>query len=206
MEVIVEGQQLIFPPNFAVWIPVGASYSILYYKSVDFVQIDIKDSFCTDLPNAACTLALSPLIRAILADFLHRKVTVPVTEDDKRLAEVFIDQVREAPRRASYLPLSDDPLVRSITDALQQNPSDRRSLAHWAQLHGRSERTMSRRFQNFLGISFNEWRQRHKLTVALTMIYEGKDVQDIAEQLGYRASSAFIAMFRKLTGVSPTNM
>ncbi|VVE25832.1 AraC family transcriptional regulator [Pandoraea iniqua] len=204
MEVSVEGKRFLSPPHYATWIPVNAHHHCHNRNSVRFVTIYIDQAWCSDMPDTACTLVLSPLIRAIFSDFLAREVMVPVTEDDLRLVRVLMDQLKKAPRRDSYLPLSDDPLLQPIIDALQLNPSDRRSLADWAESLGTTERTVSRRFQTGLGISFNEWRQRLKLVAALTQIEEGKSVQRIADELGYRSSSAFIAMFRRQTGTSPS--
>jgi len=44
------------------------------------------------------------------------------------LAQVPVDQIRLAPRHSSYLPLSDDPALRVVLEALQREPGDRRSL------------------------------------------------------------------------------
>ena len=71
---------------------------------------------------------------------------------------------------------------------------------------GTTERTLSRRCQTDLGLSFNEWRQRLKLVAALSMVEAGEPVQRIASELGYSNASAFIAMFRRMTGTSPTQM
>lgn len=151
-------------------------------------------------------MALSPLIKAILADFAGRHVTVPRTDADIRLALVLVDQLSKAPRRDSYLPISNDALLRHITDALQADPGDNRSLAEWARRLQTTERTLSRRFQSGLGVSFNEWRQRLKLVTSLSLIESGNSIGKIAGELGYNSSSAFIAMFRRQTGVSPTHL
>jgi AraC-like DNA-binding protein len=145
-------------------------------------------------------------LNAILADFAARDVTVPVTAEDLRLALVLVDQIRLAPRFDRYLPLSGDALLAPVLRALQANPGDRRSLAEWARTMETTERTLSRRCQEKLGISFNEWRQRMKLVAALALLDAGEPVQQIALKLGYANASAFIAMFHRLTGTSPMQM
>jgi AraC-like DNA-binding protein len=146
------------------------------------------------------------LLKAILADFAARDITMPETTEDLRLAQVLVDQIRSAPRCESYLPFSDDPLLGPVLSALQADPGDRHSQAEWARRMGTTERTLSRRCQDDLGLSFNEWRQRLKLVAALSLIEAGEPVHRIASQLGYSNASAFIAMFRRLTGTSPTQM
>lgn len=206
MEVSVEGRRFLSPPHYATWIPADTLHQCHNRHRVKFVSIYLERGLCVGLPDNACTLGLSPLTRAILADFLTRNVAVPQTDDDIRLAHVLMDQFRKAPQCPSYLPITDDPLIQPIIDALQEHPNDRRSLADWAEMLGTTERTVSRRFQSCFGISFNEWRQRLKLVAALSRIEQGEAVQNIAHDLGYSTPSAFIAMFRKLTGTSPTHL
>jgi len=206
MEAKVEGRRFMCPPHYATWIPANALHACHNRENVRFVSIYIERDLCAGMPEMACTLALSSLIKAILADFAERRITVPETEADQRLALVLVDQLLKAPRRESFLPVSDDDLVQPVIDALQADPSDRRSLSEWARSLQTTEKTLSRRFQGQLGISFNEWRQRLKLVASLSLIEEGKSVQSIARTLGYNSPSAFIAMFRRQTGASPTNM
>lgn len=206
METRVEGRRFLCPPHYATWIPAEALHACHNRENVKFVSIYIDRDLCVGMPDTACTLALSPLIKAILADFAGRRITVPVTEADRRLALVLVDQLLKAPRRDSFLPISNDVLLRPVIDALQVNPSDRRSLAEWARSLHTTEKTLSRRFYGHLGISFNEWRQRLKLVASLSLIEDGISIQSISEKLGYSSASAFIAMFRRQTGTSPTHL
>lgn len=206
MEAKVEGRRFLCPPHYATWIPADALHACHNRENVKFVSIYIDRDLCAGMPEMPCTLALSPLIKAILADFAERRITLPETEADRRLALVLVDQLLKAPRRESFLPVSDDVLLQPVINALQADPSDRRSLAEWARSLQTTEKTLSRRFQGQLGVSFNEWRQRLKLVASLSLIEDGQSVQSIAKTLGYNSPSAFIAMFRRLTGTSPTNM
>jgi methylphosphotriester-DNA--protein-cysteine methyltransferase len=44
---------------------------------------------------------------------------------------------------------------------------------------GTTERTLSRRSRDELGMSFNEWRQRQKLVAALALLDAGQPVQQV---------------------------
>ena len=66
-----------------------------------------------------------------------------------------------------------------------------------------TERTLARRFQSELGMSFVQWRNRVRLLRALVWLKEDCSIQDIALALGYGTPSAFIVMFRKQLGFSP---
>lgn len=206
VEFDIEGVRYLSPPHYAIWMPPDTLHEAWNSHDIRYVTVYVARELCADLPPTPQTLSISLLLKAILADFASRDVGLPVTAEDLRLAEVLVDQIRQAPRCECYLPLSSDGLLGPVLMALQQAPGDRRSLAEWARLMKTTERTLSRRCHDDLGISFNEWRQRLKLVAALAMLEAGMPVQDAALQLGYGSASAFIAMFRRLTGNSPMQM
>lgn len=206
MVATVGGVRYLSPPQYAIWTPPDVVHACHNRDAVRYVSVYVRRELCADLPAEPCTLALSPLIKAILADVDTRGVKVPRSEEDLRLAQVLVDQIRLAPRHSSYLPLSDDPALRIVLEALQREPGDRRSLAEWARITGTTERTLSRHCQRDLGMSFAEWRQRMKLVAALARLEEGASVGAVARDLGYGNASAFIAMFHRLTGTTPEQM
>jgi AraC-like DNA-binding protein len=63
---------------------------------------------------------------------------------------------------------------------------------------------LTRRFAAETGMPFSEWRQRARLMRALELLMAGQPVTGIALDLGYDSLSAFIAMFRRSLGVSPS--
>ncbi|WP_300753246.1 helix-turn-helix transcriptional regulator [Janthinobacterium sp.] len=203
MEIMVDGQRYLAPPQYAVWIPPETLHDGYIRQDVTFHSAYIDASLCPLLPAKPCALVLSPLLKAILADFAERKVTTPVSTADQRLAQVVIDQLQLAPCSRNYLPGSDDPITKALLDGLQADPGSNRSLADWAaQLHV-TERTLARRCQRELGMSFGEWRQRQRFLAAMPLLERGDTVQAIALELGYSTASAFIAMFRRQSGGTP---
>ena len=86
---------------------------------------------------------------------------------------------------------------------LEAHPSDERPLAELAAAFHSTERTISRRCRRELGMGFAEWRQRLRVVKALPRLAAGDKVEAIALDLGYASASAFIAMFRRLTGQTP---
>lgn len=206
VELDIEGVRYLSPPHYAIWLPPETMHEAWVRHDTRYVTVYVAREMCADLPQTPQTLSISPLLKAVLADFAARDIGQPVTPEDLRLAHVLVDQIRLAPRCESYLPLSSDLLLGPVLAALQRAPGDRRSLAEWARAMKTTERTLSRRCQDELGMSFNEWRQRLKLIAALAMLDDHMPVQAAARQLGYGSASAFIAMFRRLTGNSPMQM
>ena len=66
-----------------------------------------------------------------------------------------------------------------------------------------TERTLARRCRRDLGMGFAEWRQRLRIVRALPRLEAGEKVASVALDLGYASASAFIAMFRRVTGATP---
>ncbi|MGF0536712.1 AraC family transcriptional regulator [Agrobacterium sp. ES01] len=205
-EIVIEGERYLSPPHYAIWVPPGFEHEAHNAREIRYVTVYVAAELCIDLPAEPSTLALSPLMKAILADFDRRSVRHPKSAADRRLAMVIVDQIRAAPRFAHYLPLSDDPLIAPILQSLQDNPGDRRSASEWARFAGTTERTLARHCLEQLGMPFNDWRQRLRLVASLALLEDGFSVQDAAKRLGYSTPSAFIAMFRRMTGMSPTQL
>ena len=90
-----------------------------------------------------------------------------------------------------------------MLDALHAQPGDNRTLAEFAQAANTTERTLSRRCERDLGMSLTEWRQRLRVVRSLPLLEAGEKVEAIALDLGYGSASAFIAMFKRLMGVTP---
>ncbi len=202
----IDGDRYMSPPQYGIWIPPGIEHEARNRQDMHYVSVYVASDLCATLPTRPSTLGLSRLLKAILADFAARGITVPKTPEDQRLAMALVDQIRLAPRFDSYLPFSDDALLSTILRELQSEPGNPASLAEWARRSNTTERTLSRRCQSQLGISFNEWRQRARLVAALTLLDNKEPVHSISARLGYSTPSAFISMFRRLTGTTPTQI
>ncbi|MCU7916279.1 MAG: AraC family transcriptional regulator [Candidatus Thiodiazotropha sp. (ex Gloverina cf. vestifex)] len=105
-----------------------------------------------------------------------------------------------------HLPFANEPRLRRIIDALAANPADSATLSDWAQHVGASERTLGRLFIRHLGLSFGQWRRRLRLLAAMDRLGQGASVTEVTFELGYGSPSAFIAMFKKNLGESPTRL
>lgn len=199
----VAGQRFLAPPEFVLWAPAGLEHSCSNRALAQCRLMDIKADWCTALPQQPCLLSVSAIFRAIVEDFYRRKQFIPASEQDLRLCQVLIDQLLQAPVQQTYLPSSEDKLLSPILQELEQNPADNTPLAVWASRVYTTERTLSRRCKQALGMSFSEWRQRLRFLHAASLLEQGKSIQDVALDMGYSSSSAFIVMFQKIAGTSP---
>ncbi|MBE8566504.1 AraC family transcriptional regulator [Vibrio sp. OPT20] len=203
LEIEVDKQKMVCPANYAIWTPAQQQHRAFNRSDVEYCAINIALSISPSLPKQACMIPLTPLLRAIIDDLVERKTTAVLTEEDRCLSHVLMERLAKTEPIENYLPSSDDKLLAPILAHLQENPSDNSSLAMWATRVFSTERTIARRFQKELRMSFNDWRQRAKLVKAMALLKESISINEVAFQLGYSQGSSFIKMFRKLTGVTP---
>ena len=203
LEMEVEKKKLISPASYAIWTPAHKTHRAFNRTNIDYCAINICEQFSSKLPKHPCMIPLTPMLNTIINDFIERKITVIEAKEDRYLAYVLIDRLAQAAPITNYLPVSEDRLLKPILIALEQDPADNKNLCEWAKQVFSTERTLARRFQSELHMSFNDWRQRAKLVKALSLLKQAISINEIAFQLGYSQGSAFIKMFRKMTGVTP---
>ena len=87
---------------------------------------------------------------------------------------------------------------------MANEPAAWQTLAQWASHFAMSERNLARLVVKETGLSFRRWRHQLQLIVALQFLIGGKSVQQAAQALGYDSTTAFITMFKKGLGQTPT--
>lgn len=193
----------VVPPGHAAWVPPQRLRHAERHGPFAGWCVRVAESACADLPGAACTLRASGL--------LHEAVLRACTWDEApldavrwRLAGVILDEIR-ALRPAEFgLPMPLDPRLLAVAGGLLGDLAGARSLDDWATEAAMPARTFTRNFALETGSSLADWRQRARLMRALEWLAEDRPVADMATDLGYDNVSAFIAMFRRATGVTPS--
>jgi AraC-like DNA-binding protein len=203
MEIKLDNHHYLAPPQYGIWLPPNVEHTGSNRHEACHCSLYIVEELCSALPRTTCAITVSPLVRALL-DHLRQHPPGPQrTDEEERLLRVVVDQLAGASYAGSYLPTSDDPLLGPVLRALEAQPGDTRSLPELARAANTTERTLMRRCQRDLGMSFIEWRQRLRVVKAMPLLEAGQTVENIALDLGYGSASAFITMFRRLMGVTP---
>ncbi|WP_295957643.1 helix-turn-helix transcriptional regulator [Rhodoferax sp.] len=203
IEVKVADHHYLAPPQYGIWLPPDVEHMGLNRYEVVHCSLYMAAEHCGALPKNPCALTVSPLVRSLLEHLRQQPGTLPRSDAQERLLQVLADQLALAPCAGSYLPSSDDPLLGAVLRALEAQPGDNRTLPEIAHAAHTTERTLLRRFQRELGMSFVEWRQRLRVVKAMPLLDAGQTVETVALDLGYASASAFISMFRRLMGVTP---
>jgi AraC-like DNA-binding protein len=197
-------ERLVVPPSHAVWIPGHQPHSLRSHGPFDGWSVYVAPAACAGLPRQALVLQVSGLLRAAVLRAASWSDAVMPDAMQARVLAVILDEIASLPRARLALPLPAERRLKKIAQALADNPADQRSLQQWAEWAAIAPRTLTRRFAAETGMPFSEWRQRARLMRALELLMAGQPVTGIALDLGYDSLSAFIAMFRRSLGVSPS--
>ncbi|MDP9762510.1 MULTISPECIES: AraC family transcriptional regulator [Agrobacterium] len=193
----------VVPPDCGLWVPGGVPHSNQVTSNARLTYLFVEPG-AAELPDECCTLSVSPMLREMIhriADLSERDA--PDAHVD-RLMRVMLDELALMPRERLELPVSDHPKIALIAAALLANPSDRRTLGEWAEHVAISERTLKRLMVQETGLSFGRWRRQLHLVIALRQLAGGATVQQVAGDLGYDSTTAFIVMFKKALGTTPS--
>lgn len=91
----------------------------------------------------------------------------------------------------------------AVVLAVIDDPSDRRSLAEWADELGADTAALRREFAELMGESFPRWRAKVRMTEARALMWEGLAPSVVARRLGYSHLPAFSRAFTTSYGIPP---
>jgi AraC-like DNA-binding protein len=204
MTVKTPGGAWVVPTRRAVWVPARVPHAIEMLGRVTMKTLYFAPRLARGLPRTCCVLHVSPLLSALVlhaceAGSLDRRVP-----EQARLLAVILDQLHAAPEVPLQLPVPRDARARKVADILAAAPDDRRTLAALCERTGASKRTIERVFLEETAMTFGKWRQQLRLLHATRMLAAGAKVTTAALETGYESTSAFIAMFRRTLGTTPS--
>ena len=191
------------PAGSGGWMPAAEPHTVLIDGPLRGWGMALAGPVCHDLPRDPCVIGISRLLHALAERISDWTPDAPATPRQQHMVEVLLDEIREAPRQRTHLPMPADRRLLRIASQLLSNPADDRSLAQWAQWGGLSARSLSRHFRDETTLSFAQWRQQARLADALRQLSEGRSVADIAHSLGFSSPSAFVIVFRRHFGLPP---
>ena len=156
------------------------------------------------MPRGCCVVHVSALLKELILNACVLTALDKKVRAQRHLIHVMVNQLEAIRVVPLQLPNPSDPRALRVARMLSDNPSDRRTLTKLCKAAGTSKRTVERLFQEDIGMTFGKWRQQLRLTQAMRLLAEGAKVTYAALESGYSTPSAFISMFRKTLGTTPT--
>ncbi|MFT8990419.1 MAG: helix-turn-helix transcriptional regulator [Gluconobacter albidus] len=193
----------IVTPDCGVWIPGGVPHSNRVTSNARLSYLFVEPGAAA-LPLECCTLSVSPMLREMILHLADAPGGYRPDDHIGRLVRVLLDELALMPKQGLELPISSHPKIAMIAAALTAEPSDRRTLGEWAVHVAMSERSLKRLMVQETGLTFGRWRRQLHLVIALRELASGATVQRVSSDLGYESATAFIVMFKKALGTTPT--
>lgn len=190
----------VLPPSRALWIPAGVRHEVLSTSSATMQAVYIRPDLCPISWGDCTPVAASPLLGGLIGYLADPDLDVGARAHGEA---VVVDLLRPVTMSTIDVPMPRDARAREVADVLRGDPCDPRTLEEWGHEVGASERTLARRFLSDTGLPFGRWRTRVRLSAALGELATGTPVSSVARAVGYESTSAFVAAFRRETGVTP---
>jgi AraC-like DNA-binding protein len=181
---------------------IGSSKAFAADVSVG-LTLYLLPALCDRFPNAPTVLRLTSLMHEILDRMRQWPQNKPLTDQERRLLEVFIDEVQAARPEPLRLIMPVHRQLSIMASRIADDPADRTSIEEWGHRLGMSGRTITRKFREETGSSVSEWRQVARMQKALELLSDGESVTNIALTLGYDSISSFIALFKRIVDSTP---
>ena len=204
LAIVTENGRYFVPPQQAVIIPAELIHEILAKTAVKLSMYYFSVEEAEDLPLSPFVMCIDLLLNALINDSINIANDYLWQSSDGRLLRLIRDKLIKANELDTFLPYPKDSRLTSITERLLKYPSLKSDLKFWGKFVNASPRTLSRVFKKETNITYSEWRQRLNIQIAIKHLSLGDSINSIAELLGYESSSAFIYMFKKQMGVSPS--
>jgi len=190
----------VLPPTRALWIPAGLRHETLSSGAATMRSLYIRPDRSPVAWTAPTPVTASPLLAEMIG-YLAGDTLAGAAR--ARAEAVLADLLQPVAMTTIDLRMPDDDRARQVALALLANPADKRTLAEWGREAGASERTLARGFLAGTGLPFGRWRTLLRLQAALPALAAGDPVSAVARRAGYDTASAFVAAFRRETGLTP---
>ena len=207
VEVETAAAHYLLPPQQAAWIPAGLEHRTTIRSSVRSISVFFEPTLVSTPGDRVRILA----VPAVLREMMVYSERWPIGRSgSEALAQSFFTTLgqlisegldREAPLS---LPSSADPLVRAAMDWTRENLAGV-TVAAAARHVGVSERSLRRRFESAVGMSWRAYLLQARLLQAMALLAErGPSVLEVATVVGFDSPSAFNRAFRARTGETPS--
>lgn len=190
----------VLPPTRALWIPAGIRHETLSEGVATMRTAYVRTSSCS-ISWPSCTPVVATALVAELLGLLEDGELDPSKRTNAEL--LLVDLLEPVPSISIQVRMPTDDRALRVAEMLVDNPADDRTLSTWGMDVGASGRTLARAFIVETGLPFARWRTFVRLQRAMEALAANVPVAEVARTVGYDSASAFVAAFRRETGITP---
>lgn len=204
-----DGTRWTLPPARAALITAGLAIEIAIPQPVVTSSVLLEPGFAPDPDAALAVFDLTPLARA-LVDECGRwgPSDDPLDDHAETLFRALVAVTWDLARRPSpaRMPTGRSPEVRRALELTDGRLADQLSMREVAAEVGLAPRSLARRFEDELGMTWRAALRRLRVLRAIELLASSDaPVTEVAWAVGYSSLSAFQAAFRDLTGQTPSS-
>lgn len=200
LTVVADAGTWVLPPTRALWIPAGVAHETIASERSTMRTLYLEADMCPIRWESPRPVSATPLLAALIE---HLTDATLDPQHRSRAEELTFDLLEPVEVATIQVTMPSDERALEVARALVSNPADTRNLAAWGREVGASGRTLTRAFLAGTGIPFARWRTSVRLQAAIPLLAAGESVATVAGYVGYENPSAFIAAFRRHTGITP---
>jgi AraC-like DNA-binding protein len=200
LAVRTESAAWVLPPTRALWIPAGVRHETGSTGRATMRSVYVPPDMSPVDWTSPTVVSASTLLAEVIG-YLGGSLTAARRAHAEALLADLLTPVPVATLDVRFP--SSDGVAGEVAAGLRNEPADPRTLAEWGHAVGASERTLARAFVAEAGMPFGQWRTLLRLRAALPLLAAGEPVSRVAHTVGYETVSAFVAAFRRETGITP---
>jgi AraC-like DNA-binding protein len=203
MEVSSGESVWLVPPHFALWIPARTRHRVHMPGPVSMRTLYLKAGGNARAERRCAVLYITPLLRELIVETVRVGQLRMRNQYECALRDVLISQLQKATPMPTFVTLPRETRALAVAQAIVRNPAVSKPMAALCAEVGVSVRTIERIFRREVGSNFESWRRQLRLKRAVELLVSGCSVKEVAFQVGYSQSSAFVEMFRRIFGTTP---
>lgn len=203
MQVSAGASTWFIPPHFALWVPAGTRHSIQMPAAISMRTVYFRSGLVTGLSPGCSVLHMTPLLRELILEVVRIGRPGASNRHHRALTDLTVLHLERASPVPVFVTLPTDDRALAVARALLINPAEPQSFAALCARSGASVRTIERAFRREVGVDFASWRRQLRLTRAIELLLDGQSVKQVAANVGYCQSSAFVEAFRRAFGSTP---
>jgi len=203
MHIETDDGTFVIPPEQALWIPPEMPHQHYCKNKVSYRSLHIDPLLSEVLGNKVRPLTVDSLLKSLILEISNWPKDYEETAQTQRFILVLLDRLAMAQSNELFMPTIKDKRLFPIIETLNQDPANKLTIEQWSLKVGASSRTLNRLFNQNYGMGFSRWKQKLRILKSLELLNSNRLQVDIAYELGYESTSAFITAFKKQLGCSP---
>jgi AraC-like DNA-binding protein/mannose-6-phosphate isomerase-like protein (cupin superfamily) len=207
VEVETATAHYLLPPQQAAWIPSGVHHRTTIRTTVRTISVFFEPDLVPAPGERVRILAVPPVLREMMVYAGRWPIGRPHSDAVGDAYFIALGRlVSEAldSEEPLFLPTSTDPVVAAALTWTRENLATA-SVVEVGRHVGLSERSLRRRFETELGMSWRNYVMQARLLRAMALLAEpGPSILHVAGAVGFDSLSSFNRAFRGRTGVTPS--